>query len=558
LALTYGRDGEYKALGNCKFHLEESLRLATTDAEKHQVLIHMASIYETYFRMDLHGVVPDAVYCDISEVDKKIDDTLSRASTLDLSTGSSEREIKIARDSLLQLARRYELRDEVLKAAEVYRKLKELSENRDWGITKEIVNHSGDDEAIMKELESWSETLDAEFWAANEPSTSDLIFQRKFQKAAMNTRKLPILLRYYEESIKHFYDTPMASAFKCQYAWSLQHLAGKAERARQLYEEIFKDTAYLLTSDLDRSVAQYLWIQLAYNIAVRLIARDDYSIMLYQEAASEGTTEDRRNELLTVMLKLPPNDYPLIDWIKAGRPVAGDSKFVPRLLMLLGRRKEAKDLLEGEFLQSIELLNDDIPYNDSEAFERLANVLEGVGLEQRAKEALSAFFSAVEPDPIMAQVNDYEWPVDYNSDPPPPPPPDPEVLVTDQSLEEQVEKVKLEELGLEDTVVINEDIAGSLIETRDDENEEQETADSESFTNEENERSEPAESEPLFDEDLSNVGLSCNSCEAVLEDWRQAIYFCLYCEDVQFCEQVRLSQQHSSSPSCGFPLVRDD
>jgi hypothetical protein len=307
--------------------------------------------------------------------------------------------------------------------------------------------------------------------------------------------KLPILLKFYEESIKHFEDTPMASAFKSQYAWSLQHLAGQSQRARQLLEEVFRDTAYLLVSDLDRYIPTFSWAKRGYNFVVRLTARDDYSFLLYQEAAEEKTTEIRKNEILNKLSKLPPNDYPLAEWVRAGRPLAKDNSFIPRLLMKLGRRQEAKDLMEWGFLQCIELLSDD---SGRKALLRLARILECAGLVERAREALSAIFSDVDPSEEVESEDEQRSSLDPS----------------------------LKDLNIAGT---NED--------HDNEGEKE----TENFGHNESQETDISEGEhdgvygSPFDEDLSYTQVNCHICNVAHYAWEVPFYFCLYCTDVRLC-----------------------
>jgi hypothetical protein len=273
----------------CKAEFEESLRLANTDAVRLQVQLQAAVSY-------------------MKAGDREsANEALLSLRQLDTSRLKSDEELAIAQDAIITLAEAGFRRDAETAALQLYQMARAISKRRDWHTVKWIVHLLSDDYvSIMEVLESWyPNSPDATFWSENEPATTDLKFQSSFERAAFNTGKGLTLVRFYKDAIKHFENSPVASAIKCLYAWCLQHRFGQPKQARKLLEEIFSDDAYLLVSDLDRLYPEHPSNRRVYNHSVRLVTRDEYSRILYQEAAEDTTTIDQRSDILRTMSKLP-------------------------------------------------------------------------------------------------------------------------------------------------------------------------------------------------------------------------------------------------------------
>jgi hypothetical protein len=117
---------------------EDSLRLASTDIEKHQVLVQLA---RAYCLRDSYGSANEA---------------LSKASNLDLGTATSDTELHVAQDSLIVVAEVYGKWYEISSALDFYRKARSPSKRHDWKTMSTMVDLlDSEDHAIMQEIELW-------------------------------------------------------------------------------------------------------------------------------------------------------------------------------------------------------------------------------------------------------------------------------------------------------------------------------------------------------------------------------------------------------------------
>ena len=167
-----------------------------------------------------------------------------------------------------------------------------------------------------------------------------------------------------------------------------------------------------------------------------------------------------------------------------------------------GRKKDALDILDPIFANSVAALRDDTGGNDAVSFRLLARILAYMSLDRPAQIAYSAQFSQVNPtfdhERVGPSMNGEDTARSTTE------PKANETSITDRQGSEQV-------AGSADTKGAESTHRPSL--------------------------------EPSYEEDLEEgQGASCDGCRTSISRWTQSFYTCMVCADVDLCEACHAQQ----------------
>jgi tetratricopeptide (TPR) repeat protein len=258
---------------------------------------------------------------------------------------------------------------------------------------------------MMSEIERYGASTIG-FWFRE--SMSDMWFQRRVMYAARKAGQFGFLLNFYqqqtnnsqfsENDLRAIKDSEPAtraqlklslrsmnlaisSMFRCILGWLYYKYLGQPEEAIELWKIAFFQRSEFI------KLGNILSSNFTTDIIPQLFA--DFSQLLYQKALLPNGEVDKHIITLLESLRQRHQDFRHLDRDRDLTDQRNLNLLLAKLYWRCGRNDEARKLLNEQFQRAIELLQDDIGWNDAYGYEILTRLLFTNGQEGNAKLAAS-------------------------------------------------------------------------------------------------------------------------------------------------------------------------
>jgi tetratricopeptide (TPR) repeat protein len=263
-----------------------------------------------------------------------------------------------------------------------------------------------DYDGMMSQIERYGASAIG-FWFRE--NLDDTYFQRRVMYAARKTSKIDLLIKCYQQEINNgqlsekdlqaimncdpaerarlklrLRSTRLAtsSMFRCYLGWLYQECLGQPKEAIELWKiAFFQRPEFLKLGKIYSSL-------FTDEIVPEMFAR--FSQLLYDKALQPDGGVDESMVTLLETLRQRQEDFRNLDTncveLTNQRSL---NLLLARLYWRCGRKEEAQKLLNEQFQRAVDILRDDIGWNDLYGYELLARVLFTNGQEEKAKLAAS-------------------------------------------------------------------------------------------------------------------------------------------------------------------------
>jgi tetratricopeptide (TPR) repeat protein len=262
-----------------------------------------------------------------------------------------------------------------------------------------------DYDSMMSEIERYG-TSTVGFWFRE--SIDETWFQRRVMYAARKAGKLDLLIKFYQQQISNSQlsekdlraikdsdpgtraqlklslrstNLAISSMFRCYLGWLYHECLGQHDEAIELWKiAFFQRSQFIkLGNIISSSFAKYIIPQ---HFAL-------FSQLLYQKALQPNGEVDGHIITLLESLRQRHQAFRDLDKYSQITDQRNLNLLLARLYWRCGRKEEARKLLNDQFQRAIELLQDEIGWNDAYGYDLLARLLFSNGLEGKAKLAAS-------------------------------------------------------------------------------------------------------------------------------------------------------------------------
>ena len=280
---------------------------------------------------------------------------------------------------------------------------------------------------MMSEIERYGVSIIG-FWFRE--TMGDMWFQRRVMYAARKAGKLDFLLNFYQQQINNSQfsgndlraikdsepatraqlklslrskNLAISSMFRCILGWLYHKYLGQPEEAIELWEIAFFQRSEFI------KLGNIIGSAFTRDIIPQLFA--DFSQLLYQKALLPNSEVDKHMITLLESLRQRHQDFRRLGKDRDITDQRNLNLLLARLYWRCGKNEEAQKLLNEQFQRAIELLQDDIGWNDAYGYAILTRLLFTNGQEGNAKLAASLrrfFCDGYDVEGHITEGSDYD------------------------------------------------------------------------------------------------------------------------------------------------------